>query len=203
MNNQTRMASVSNDLVPLNGRRVLLVATGCVGALMLPNWISWWKASLPETQLKVVLTRSALNFTTTTAVSSFLHDDVLIDEWDYSNRTDLHIHLSEWPDAVLVHPASMNFVSRLAIGLCDTPLMLALQGSTCPVVVAASAPPNFTQGAMWGRYQALLSERENISLLPPTTGISALRPNETGAPAVILPEAAQVLAQQFGSENVA
>lgn len=185
---------------PLCGKRILLVATGCIGTTMLPSWISWVKTALPDAELKVVVTRSALHFTTKTAISAFLHEDAIIDEWDHDSDPSRHLDLAEWPEAVLVHPASMSFVSRLSAGLCDSPLLLALQGTTLtPIVVAASAPPRFVQGKVWATYQKQLEDRLNITLLQPASGISALKPELTGSPAVLFTEALETLAQAVES----
>lgn len=185
-----------NDLTmfePLHSRRVLLYTTGCIGAMFLPQWVNWCHETIPELELKVVVSRSARRFIAKDTLRVFA-GDVLIDQWGPDNPLDMHIQLSEWPEAYLVHPASMSFISRLSLGLCDTPLMLAMQGSTRPIVVAASTPPNFVEGHVWEEHQQRLADRANITLIPPLAGHSAMRPGRSGSPATLFTEALSQLA---------
>lgn len=185
---------MDEDLNSLRGKHVIVAATGCIGAMFLPNWVSWLRATLPETRLEVVVTRSALKFVTRDSIRPFLGKDVLVDSWYEESHPHPHIDFTHGIDAYLVHPASMNFVSRLSSGACDTPLMLGLQGTRKPVVIGASAPPEFVKGHMWPEYVSRLAARPNVRLLSPVEGTSAIRDDAAGSPPPLFVDTVSVLA---------
>lgn len=188
------------DVDALAGRRIVVVGTGAPGTAFLPSWLGWMMQAVPSAQVRVVLTRSAQSFVGTTALRTFSGSVPLTDAWD-ADGAPLHVELAQWAEGWLVHPATMSFIARLSAGLCDSPTMLAIQGSLAPVVVAASAPPGFVSTPVWRRYRDQLSERPNVHLLDPLEGISAFDPTLTGSPPVLFPAAAGVLAAALEREG--
>ena len=182
-------------LSTLNNRNILVVATGCIGAMFLPTWVSWMQTVVPQVNIRVLLTHSARRFVTDDAISPFLKSEILSDTWNDPSHPHIHIDLLDWPDGYLVHPASIHFLSRISLGLCDSPLMLTLQGTQKPIVVGVSAPPGFVNGPMWQRYLDLLAERNNISVLSPMVGSSALLENTPGSPPVLFSDSLASLAE--------
>jgi phosphopantothenoylcysteine decarboxylase/phosphopantothenate--cysteine ligase len=155
--------------------------------MYLPAWLHWLKVVAPGVKVRVILTKSATQFVGLDALAAFSTSPVEIDEWGSSPRLAKHIELSDWAEAYVVHPATMNFVSRLSAGLCDSPTLLSIQGTHAPVVVAAAAPPNFTLGHVWTRYAAELGQRPNVHLLAPDEGISARDLTRAGSPPKTFP----------------
>lgn len=192
------------DLRGLEGRRIVVVGTGAPGAAFLPSWLGWLGQAAPDADVRVVLTRTATKFLGVAAVRTFTGTAPLIDDWEAEGGDPVHVELAQWAHGWLVHPATMDFVSRLANGACDSPAMLALQTSTAPVVVAASAPPGFVRTPVWRRFGDLLAERPNIRLLDPLDGVSAFDPTIAGSPPALFPTAAVTLASAMtGEEAVA
>lgn len=190
-------------LSALSGRNLLLVATGCIGTMYLPMWISWLREQAPQVNLKVVVTASASEFVAPAPIKAFLGHPPLVDSWSHQSSSALHIEIESWADCVLVHPASMSFVSKLSAGLCDSPLLLALQGMSVPIVVSAAAPPGFTRSAAWHSYCAHLAERPNITLLEPAKGFSAVDPHREGNPAQGFPLALSSLIDKMEKHHAA
>jgi hypothetical protein len=158
---------------PLGARRLLLVATGSVSAAFLPFWLNWLAASYPELECQVALTRSAQRFVTQEAVSGLTRRGVLEDAWPDAPRSRaLHVELARWADAIAVYPATLHFIGRLALGLADTPVLLAAQCTTAPVGLAAALPPGGWDSAAMARHRAALEERRNVVLLRPVPGLS-------------------------------
>lgn len=102
-----------------------------------------------------------------------------------------HVEYAQWPDAVVVYPATFHFVSRYALGLADTPMLLALHCTGAPVAVAPSLPPGGLDSTVYGEHCARLAQRPRVTLVPPIAGTST----HTGGPdAAVAPELPVVLA---------
>lgn len=180
-------------LSSLAGRNLVLISTGSISSMYLPAWLHWLGAAAPEIKTRVILTKNAIGFVGMDALGAFSELPVEVDEWGPSPRSAKHVELSDWADAYVIHPATMNFVSRLSSGLCDSPALLSIQGSRAPVVVAASAPPGFTSGYVWPRYVAELGQRPNIHLLAPEEGVSAGDQSREGSPPKAFPTVLEYL----------
>ncbi|MEU3347145.1 flavoprotein [Streptomyces sp. NPDC006700] len=154
-------------------RRLLYVGTGSLGVMFMPMWSQWLRTSYPQLEVRTVITRSAEQFVTRTALTVFTGREILVDAWpDEPRPKALHVELAQWPDAVVIHPASFHFVSRLALGMADTPVLLALQCTQAPVAVAPALPPGGTDSPAYRRHIEALAERPNVVVIPPTTGRS-------------------------------
>ncbi|MFJ5673602.1 peptide terminal cysteine decarboxylase LxmD [Streptomyces sp. NPDC093097] len=123
-------------------RKVLLVGTGALSVAFLPFWLNWLEDYAPDGEIRVVLTRSARRFVSADALAAMSRQHVVIDEWNSVSAPDApHITLARWPDVVLVHPATAHFFSRFALGVVDTPVLLALQATRALVGIAPAFPP--------------------------------------------------------------
>jgi phosphopantothenoylcysteine synthetase/decarboxylase len=158
----------------LGARRLLLLSTGAASAGFLPFWVNWLRDHYPDVELRCALTRSALRFVTEQTVALLTGKDVLIDDWGQEARAAaLHVELAEWADAFAVHPASADFIARLALGRCDSPVLLAMQCSTGVLGVAPSVPPGMTQNPVYQQHLRALADRSNIVVAPTQVGRSA------------------------------
>ncbi|MEV8453908.1 flavoprotein [Streptomyces sp. NPDC052095] len=158
----------------LNIERLLLVTAGSAFATGMPYWVDWLRMSYPELEIKLVLTRSAQRFVTRQALAGRLHGsgEVLLDEWPEHEGTARHVELAQWAQAVVVYPATFHYVARLALGLADSPTLLACHCTGAPVVVAPALPPGGLESAAFQNHWAALAARPNVVLAPPRTGVS-------------------------------
>ncbi|MDF6019131.1 flavoprotein [Streptomyces sp. JH34] len=158
----------------LNVERLLLVTTGSAFATGMPYWVDWLRLSYPELAVKMVLTRSAQRFVTRQALAGRLHrsGEVLLDEWPEHEGTARHVELAEWAQAVVVYPATFHFVARLALGLADSPALLACHCTRAPVAVAPALPPGGLESAAFQNHWAALAARPDVVLAPPHPGVS-------------------------------
>ncbi|MCX5195983.1 phosphopantothenoylcysteine decarboxylase [Streptomyces sp. NBC_00249] len=155
-------------------RRVLVVGTGALGVAFLPFWINWLRNAHPETELRVALTRSALRFVSADAISVLSGTEVFVDDWSTVSGTGVpHVELARWADLVLVHPATLHFVGRYALGITDTPLMLALQSTEALVGVAPSLPPAAHLNPVVRGHLDVLRSRPGVVLAPTVPAVSA------------------------------
>ncbi|HET6857726.1 MAG TPA: flavoprotein [Streptomyces sp.] len=170
----TTASSASETTTPhFTGRTLLLIASGAVNSVHLPYWLTWLRKQYPEVAVKVVATRSALRFTTLQALSALTSHEAIVDAWpDEPRPTALHIDLVEWADSVAVYPASMHYVSRAALGLADSPSLLAIHSTAAPVVIAPSLPPRVEENPVYVRHVKALEERPNVSVAPTQAAVS-------------------------------
>ncbi|MEU9046542.1 MULTISPECIES: flavoprotein [unclassified Kitasatospora] len=184
----------SDSLPPLRAKRLLYVATGGIQAMFLPQWLSWFRSGYPGTEVRCIVTPSALRFTGATAIAVASGASLpTVDIWPDQPDRALHVELAEWPDAVLVHPATMHFVARLALGLADTPTLLALQCTRAPVVVCPALPPGGHLNPAYRAHVAALAERDNFAVLPPVNGVSLTTGEEGVGTAALLTHAVAAL----------
>lgn len=170
-------------------RRLLYVGTGSLGVMFMPMWSQWLRTSYPQLEVRTVITRSAEQFVTRTALTVFTGREILVDAWpDEPRPKALHVELAQWPDAIVIHPASFHFVSRLALGMTDTPVLLALQCTKVPVALAPALPPGGIDSPAYRRHIEALAERPNVVVIPPTTGRSVTTGRMEGSVAAPLSE---------------
>lgn len=154
--------------------RLLLVVTGAASAAFSPFWINWLRGAYPSIELKVAVTRSGERFVTAQTLALLSGHEVVRDGWpDHPDPAALHVVLAEWAQAVAVYPASAHFLARLALGLADTPVMLALQCTGAVVGLAPSVPPGLTANPAYGRHLSSLEARSNVVVAPTKIGRSA------------------------------
>ncbi len=99
--------------------RVLLGVTGSVAAyksIIISRLL--YKRGVEH---KVVMTPSALNFIAPLSFTGSTGVEVYTDE-DFFER-NLHIELARWGDVLVVAPATMNFISKFALGIADNLLL--------------------------------------------------------------------------------
>ncbi|MGY6024090.1 flavoprotein [Streptomyces spinosirectus] len=166
---------------PFTGRRLLYVGTGALGVMFMPMWLHWLRTSYPEVEIRTVVTRSATRFVTPTTLSVFGGRAPQPDVWgDEPETTAPHVELAHWADTVVVHPATFHFTGRLALGVADTPALLALQCTAAPIALAPALPPGALTSPAWRQHVRTLAERANVTVVPPHQGIS-MTTGEPGA----------------------
>ena len=137
------------DDIPHETLRVLLLVSGSVAAIKVPNIIELLLSH--GCQVKVASTEAGLHFLQSPAANwsissrtQAIQAEVLSDrdEWSaWSSRGDpvLHIELRKWAHVVLIAPLDANTLAKLAHGLCDnlvTSVMRAWEVGVKPVVLA-------------------------------------------------------------------
>jgi phosphopantothenoylcysteine decarboxylase/phosphopantothenate--cysteine ligase len=88
--------------------------------------------------IDVVMTEAATHFITPTTMQALSGRPVFVDAWDARMPNNMaHINLSRGADAILIAPASTDFIAKLAHGLADDLLStLCVAKGPCPLLVA-------------------------------------------------------------------
>ncbi|MFB7982789.1 flavoprotein [Streptomyces vinaceus] len=183
-------------------KRLLLVGTGALGVSSLPGWLGWLREGHPDVETRVVLTRQATSFVTPAALTAIGGRAVILDEWPTEPQVAApHVELGEWAEAVAVYPATFHFTGRLALGLADTPVMLALQSTSAPVGLAPALPPGGLHSHAFQTHLAALRERSNVVVAEPEAGLSTTTGRLEASTAAPLPTLLQLIQKRW-SEGV-
>jgi phosphopantothenoylcysteine decarboxylase/phosphopantothenate--cysteine ligase len=119
----------------LAGRRVLLGVTGGIAAYKAAELTRRLKEAGAEVQ--VVMSRGAQQFVAPRTFQALSGRPVRDDLWDTAAEQAMgHLELGRWADAVVVAPASADFIARLAQGRADDLLTTLCLASDRPLFVA-------------------------------------------------------------------
>jgi len=151
----------------MQGKHILLGVTGGIAAYKSPDLVRRLRERGAEVQ--VVMTRGAREFVTPTTFQAVSGRCVRSELWDASAEAAMgHIELARWADAVLIAPASADFLARLAAGLADDLLTTLCLATAAPIAVAPAM-----NHLMW----ANAATRTNIATLM-ARGVQIYGPDE-------------------------
>lgn len=87
--------------------------------------------------VKVIMTKSAQEFITPLTMQTLSQNAVHTDMFQQRLEANIeHIALARWADAIVVAPASANFMARLAHGFADDLLATVCLATTAPIAIA-------------------------------------------------------------------
>ena len=164
-----------NDASHTNNR-LLLGLTGGVAAYKAAEFARMLIQSGVEVQ--VVMTQSACRFIGTATMQSLTGRPVFTDLWDDRVANNMaHIDLSRNADAILIAPASADFISKLAHGLADDLLSTLCLARKCPLLIAPAMNSQMWSHPATQRNLAML-RLDGVTVLDPDSGEQAC--GETG-----------------------
>ena len=139
----------------MQGKRILLGVTGGIAAYKSADLVR--RLTEQGAQVQVVMTAAAREFVTPTTFQALSGRTVRTDLWDAQAEAAMgHIELARWADAVLIAPASADFLARLATGQADDLLATLCLATQAPLAVAPAM-----NHVMW----AHAATRANIATL--------------------------------------
>jgi phosphopantothenoylcysteine decarboxylase / phosphopantothenate---cysteine ligase len=129
-------------------------------------------------QVDVVMTEAATRFITPVTMQALSGRPVFVDAWDNRVHNNMaHIQLSRGADAILIAPASADFMAKLVQGRADDLLSTLCLARACPLLVAPAMNREMWLAAPTQRNVQQL-RLDGISILGPGTGEQAC--GETG-----------------------
>lgn len=157
----------------LQGRRILVAASGSIAAVKTPQLVSALVKAGAE--VRCVVTPSAAQLVSPVALASLsrhccYQDD---DQWDPRQPRPLHVALAEWAELVIVAPLSATTLARWTQGLGDGLLASLLLACECPVVAAAAMNTGMWSQPAVRRNWALLGDDPRVLRLAPESGLLA------------------------------
>jgi len=115
------------------GKKVLLGVTGSIAAFKAAALTS--ALFKRGNQVKVVMTKEATCFVTPLTFQTLSGNPVYQEMFNRPDNPDIeHVSLAEWPDIILVCPATANIISKVAAGLADDLLSAIILTTRKPVV---------------------------------------------------------------------
>jgi phosphopantothenoylcysteine decarboxylase/phosphopantothenate--cysteine ligase len=181
-----------NDAGELAGRHLLLGVTGGVAAFKACELAR--ELQRRGATVQVVMTEAATRFIGTATFQALTGRPVYTDAWDGRIDNGMpHIDLSRGADAILVAPATTDFMAKVAHRLADDLLSTLVVARDCPLLMAPAM-----NRQMWS---ALATQRnvstlraDGVTLLGPGSGEQAC--GETG-------DGRMLEAQQLVEETIA
>ncbi|MGC2165953.1 MAG: bifunctional phosphopantothenoylcysteine decarboxylase/phosphopantothenate--cysteine ligase CoaBC [Gallionella sp.] len=123
--------------------------------------------------VQVVMTDAATHFITTTTMQGLSGKPVYTDQWDATVPNSMaHINLSRATDAILIAPASADFIAKLAHGLADDLLSTLCVARNCPLLVAPAMNREMWLNSATQRNVAQLIA-DGVLVLGPDSGAQA------------------------------
>jgi phosphopantothenoylcysteine decarboxylase/phosphopantothenate--cysteine ligase len=119
----------------MQGKRILLGVTGGIAAYKSAELVRRLRERGADVQ--VVMTAAAREFIGPLTFQALSGRPVRTDLWDSAAEAAMgHIELARWAEAVLVAPATADFIARLAQGRADDLLATLCLASAAPIAVA-------------------------------------------------------------------
>ncbi|MBC2856906.1 MAG: bifunctional phosphopantothenoylcysteine decarboxylase/phosphopantothenate--cysteine ligase CoaBC [Cetobacterium sp.] len=122
-------------------KNILLGVTGGIAAYKSANIVSILKKR--GYNVKVIMTESATNIITPQTLETLSRNNVITDMWERGHQIDVeHISLADWADLILVAPATLNIVGKVANGIADDMLTTVISAARKPVFFALAMNVN-------------------------------------------------------------
>lgn len=121
--------------------------------------------------IQVVMTEAATHFITPATLQALTGNAVLIDQWQ-DDKGMTHIHSSRAADAIVIAPATANFIAKLAHGLADDLLSSLCLARDCPLLIAPAMNKQMWASTATQRNVQQL-RADGITLLGPVSGLQA------------------------------
>jgi len=123
--------------------------------------------------VQVVMTEAARGMVTPATFQALSGKPVYTDMWDASVPDNMaHIELSRGKDAIVVAPATADFIAKLASGLADDLLSTLCLARECPLIIAPAMNRQMWQNAATRRNIDRLL-RDGVAILGPASGDQA------------------------------
>ena len=165
-------------------RRVLLGVTGGIAAYKVAELA---RALIRNNvQVQVAMTAAGTKFVTPATFQALTGRPVVTDLWDASFPNAMaHIELSRGVDAIVVAPASADFLAKLAHGLADDLLSTTCLARNCALLVAPAMNREMWDNPATQRNVNLL-RGDGVAILGPASGDQAC--GEVGMGRMLEPE---------------
>ncbi|HKK20189.1 MAG TPA: bifunctional phosphopantothenoylcysteine decarboxylase/phosphopantothenate--cysteine ligase CoaBC, partial [candidate division Zixibacteria bacterium] len=128
----------------LKGKKVLVGLTGGIACYKVPYLVRFLRKQ--DVEVQVVMTEAATKFITPLTLESVSDRPVAIELFPANKFVSTrHIDFGEWPDLVVIAPATANFLGKVASGVSDDLLTTIVCATSRPVMIAPAMNPQ-----MWG-----------------------------------------------------
>ena len=155
----------------LTGKRFIIGITGGIAAYKTIELIRLLRKAGAE--VRVVLTPAAAEFVTPLtlqAISGNLVSQSLLDP--HAEFAMGHIELAKWANAVLIAPASADFIARFSVGMANDLLSTICLATCAPIFLAPAMNQQMFHQSITQQNLTALKARE-VRLIGPNSGVQA------------------------------
>jgi phosphopantothenoylcysteine decarboxylase/phosphopantothenate--cysteine ligase len=153
---------------PLADKHVVLGVTGSIACYKALDLAS--KLMQAGALVDTIMSYGATQFVTPLAFRSITHRTVVTDSFDPDSEYSIaHVALAHQADVIIVAPATVHCIAKLALGLADDPLTTTIVAADCPLVVAPAMDGNMYHHPATQANLATLRER-GVAIAGPGTG---------------------------------
>ena len=125
----------------LAGKNIVLGVTGSIACYKALDLAS--KLVQAGAHVETILSYGATQFVTPLAFRSLTHRSVITDTFDANSEYSVeHVALARWADIVVIAPATVHCLAKLAAGLADDPLTTTVVATEAPLLVAPAMDAN-------------------------------------------------------------
>jgi len=141
----------------VNRKNILLCVTGGIAVYKAVALTS--KLTQAGFNVKVMMSENACKFVTPLSFQAISRNDVYTDTFDEKDPSKIaHIDLADWPDLILIAPATANIIGKLANGIADDMISTTLLATVKPVWVAPAMNVHMYHHPAVQRNMSILSE---------------------------------------------
>lgn len=152
-------------------KKLLLGLTGGIAAYKIAELVRLLRQGNIEVQ--VVMTEAACRFITPVTLQALSGNAVYTDLWDPRMANNMaHIDLSRDCDAIVIAPASADFMAKVANGLANDLLSTLCLARECPLLIAPAMNRQMWDNPATQRNAAILL-KDGVTLLGPAAGDQA------------------------------
>lgn len=155
----------------LTSKKIVVCVTGGIAVYKAVALVS--KLSQAGADVKVIMTKSAMEFVQPLSFQAMSRNDVYFDTFDEKDsRVIAHINLADWADLVIVAPATANVIGKLANGIADDMVTTTLLATTANVWIAPAMNVHMYENPAVIRNIEQLS-KDGYSFIEPSEGFLA------------------------------
>ena len=153
-----------------NAKRIVLGLTGGIAAYKVAELARLLIKQGVDVQ--VAMTEAACHFITPATMQALSGKPVLTSQWGDSGNGMAHISLSRAADAIVIAPATADFIAKLAHGLADDLLSTLCLARDCPLLIAPAMNRQMWESPATQRNIAQL-KADGVIVLGPDSGVQA------------------------------
>lgn len=152
----------------LKDKKIVLGVTGGIAAYKSAEIVRILRSEGAE--VTVVMTRAGREFVTPLTFATLSGNPVISEMFTGGLEPEIkHIRIPESADAMLIAPATANFIAKAATGIADDSLTTMLLVARCPIIIAPAMNTNMYTHPTVQENIRKLKERDVI-IIPPDSG---------------------------------
>lgn len=182
----------------MQNKNIILGITGGIAAYKSVELVRMLRAQ--DAKVRIIMTKNACEFITPLTMQTVSGHAVYTEMFDRHLKNNLeHIALARFADAIIIAPASANFIAKLVHGLADDLLTTVCLATTAPIAIAPAMNKEMWNAAITQENITTLKNR-GIFIFGPVSGEQACGESGFGRmlePQQILESISEIFAAQI------